>query len=117
MVLFIAILSKLTYIGKIDASEALVILNGPHGYISLLWCAQGSPFPTWNFASVHVYATATLLDENSTIDMIEQAMKNSEPSLLSEREIVTNESRDNLLMGIVGFMLEISRIEGKLKLG
>ena len=102
---------------EIDTAETLVIFNGPHGYISPSWYAQGPAVPTWNYASVHVYGTVTLLDENSTIEVVEQAMKKYEPSLLSDRAIVTNEFRDKLLMGIVGFKLEISRLEGKLKLG
>jgi transcriptional regulator len=102
---------------EIDGTEVLVIFNGPHGYISPSWYAQGPAVPTWNYVSVHVFGTITLLDENSTIEVVEQAMQKYDPSLLSERKIVTNEFRDKLLSGIVGFKLEISRIEGKLKLG
>ena len=43
--------------------EVLAIFSGPHAYISPNWYATGPSVPTWNYADVHVYGTAQLVDD------------------------------------------------------
>ena len=56
-------LAVLTHIGRPDeeahrlgASELLLIVAGPHGYISPSWYSPDAlPVPTWNFSVAHCY--------------------------------------------------------------
>lgn len=102
---------------NIDGKEALVIFSGPHAYISPSWYAKPPGVPTWNYAAVHVYGVVEVLTSNGTLEVVEATVNKYEPSLLDKRDIITDEYRDKLLRGIVGFKLTISKIEGKLKLG
>jgi len=102
---------------RLNGKEVLVIFSGPHAYISPTWYAMSPAAPTWNYAAVHVYGVAEILNTTQTRKVVEQTVNKYEPSLLVERNILTNELIEKLLPGIVGFKITISRIEGKLKLG
>ena len=73
--------------------------------------------PTWNYASVHAYGKVVLLNGNQTLEAVEEVVQQYEPNLLVKRDLITNEFRDKLLSGIVGFKIELSKIEGNQKLG
>lgn len=102
---------------RLSGQEVLVIFSGPHAYISPTWYATSQAAPTWNYAAVHVHGMGGILNTAQTRGVIEQTVKKYEPSLLAERNILTNELIEKLLPGVVGFKIIISRIEGKLKLG
>ncbi|MCL6573581.1 MAG: FMN-binding negative transcriptional regulator, partial [Bacillus sp. (in: Bacteria)] len=42
--------------------DVLVMFQGPHAYISSSWYEEEN-VPTWNYQAVHVYGTASILDE------------------------------------------------------
>ncbi len=102
---------------ELEGAEVLIIFAGPHSYISPSWYAQSPAVPTWNYAAVHAYGKVSLLNGNQTLEVVEEVVHKYEPELLVKRDVVTNEFRDKLLSGIVGFKVELSKIEGKLKLG
>lgn len=102
---------------ELQNAEVLIIFSGPHSYISPSWYAESPAVPTWNYAAVHAYGTATLLDDQQTLAAVEAVVHKYEPALLEKREIITNEYRDKLLAGIVGIKVELTRLDGKLKLG
>ncbi|NRA85556.1 MAG: FMN-binding negative transcriptional regulator [Gammaproteobacteria bacterium] len=102
---------------ELDQTEVLVVFTGPHSYISPSWYAQSPGVPTWNYTAVHAYGIVSLLNDNDTLDAVEEVVNKYEPELLIKRDIITDEFRDKLLSGIVGFKIEITKIEGKLKLG
>lgn len=102
---------------ELDNSEVLIVFTGPHSYISPSWYAKSPGVPTWNYSAVHVHGTVSLLNDSETLDAVEEVVHKYEPELLVKRDIVTPEFRDKLLSGIVGFKIELSTIEGTLKLG
>jgi len=102
---------------ELDGSDVLIIFMGPHSYISPSWYAQSPAVPTWNYSAVHAYGKVSLLNDIQTLKAVEEVVNKYEPNLLVKRDIITNEFRDKLLSGIVGFKIEISDIECKLKLG
>lgn len=102
---------------ELNGENVLIIFSGPHSYISPTWYAQSPAVPTWNYASVHAYGKVSLLNDSQTLEVVEEVVHKYEPELLVKRDVITNEFRDKLLTGIVGFKIELSNIEGKLKLG
>src|SRR5689334_9252048 len=62
-------LAVVTHVGRPDervhalgTSEVLLIVAGPHGYVSPSWYTAGdTPAPTWNFSVAHCYGTPQLL--------------------------------------------------------
>lgn len=95
----------------------LIVFNGPHAYISPSWYASAPAVPSWNYSAVHVYGKVEVLGSEHTLEVVELAVNKYEPSLLEGRNILTNEFRDKLLTGIVGFSVDISKVEGNIKLG
>jgi len=101
-----------------SSDEVLCIFHGPHAYISPSWYVQEHTVPTWNYAVVHVYGKATLVDETELKQIVLDTTAKFESTMpqpwqipLSEKEI------DQLLKAIVGFKIDITRVEAKFKLG
>ena len=101
-----------------NGGEVLCIFHGPHAYISPSWYEEQHTVPTWNYAAVHVYGKPSLVDD-ATLEQIvfdttakfESGMPQPWKIPLSEKEIAA------MLKAIVGFKIDIARVEGKFKLG
>jgi transcriptional regulator len=102
-----------------DATSVLAIFRGPHAYISPTWYEAENVVPTWNYVAVHVYGTLRLEDSRERrlaivrryVDYYEASM--DQPWSLDQ---VDAEFVDKLLDAIIGFTINIERIEGKWKL-
>jgi transcriptional regulator len=101
----------------LEGQNVLVIFTGPHGYISPSWYSTKPAVPTWNYVAVHAYGVATLLDPEATLKAVDQVVEKYEPQLLAKRDIVTDQIKHKMLAGIVGFKIELTTLEGQLKLG
>jgi transcriptional regulator len=54
-----------------DGNEMLLIVAGPHGYISPSWYAPGAtPAPTWNFSTAHCYGVPEVLDAERNLAVL-----------------------------------------------
>jgi transcriptional regulator len=104
--------------GLETAGQALAIFQGPHAYISPGWYAQHPSVPTWNYATVHASGRARLLDEAALHELLLRLSSTYE----SAREKPWRMSElpaayvDSMLKMIVGFEIEVERMDGKFKL-
>jgi transcriptional regulator len=101
-----------------SGKEVLCIFAGPHAYISPSWYVTQHTVPTWNYAAVHAYGIPKIMDEPALKNVVfdtthkyESAMPAPWKIPLSEREL------GGMLKAIVGFSIEITRLEAKFKLG
>jgi transcriptional regulator len=100
------------------AQEVLVIFQGPHAYISPSWYEVELSVPTWNYAIVHAYGLPRLIEEHdklfnllkTLIETHEAQFENPWPFQLPEDYL------QKMMRGVVGFEIEITRLEGKFKL-
>ena len=101
-----------------DGSEALVIFQGAHAYVSPTWYETHPSVPTWNYATVHVYGVPQLVDDAATIRaMLGDLVENHERGRDPEWEMhLPDDYYATMVQSIVVFELPISRIEGKFKL-
>lgn len=103
---------------SLDGQTVLAVFSGPHAYISPAWYEAENVVPTWNYTAVHVYGRVRLIEDPDNLFEIVQstteAYEKSRPTpwTVGERETFL----DRLLAMIVGFQIEIERIEGKWKL-
>ena len=70
-------LAVLTHVGRPDeklhkfgTGEMLLIVAGPHGYISPSWYSEhGTPVPTWNFSVAHCNGVPEVLDAEENLQV------------------------------------------------
>jgi transcriptional regulator len=100
--------------------EALVIFNGPHAYISPSYYVTEVAVPTWNYVTVHVYGKTRLMETEAelrqVLDETVAKYESARPEPWSTAKLPA-EMENKLHQMIVGFEIEITRIEGKFKLG
>jgi transcriptional regulator len=97
--------------------EVLVIFHGPHAYISPTWYGETGTVPTWNYATVHAYGKLTVLDDKAkTAKIVEDMVKIYESGMPNPWRVDDPQKFQALLNGIVGFEIEITKLEGKWKL-
>jgi transcriptional regulator len=108
--------------GQWEALEAArhvtAIFHGPHAYVSPTWYATHPSVPTWNYAVVHAHGKARLTEEAELHEIVTELSAryesgNTPPWKLSEQPAAYVTS---MLAMIVGFEIEVERIEGKFKL-
>ena len=100
------------------AHEVTAILHGPHAYVSPTWYATHPSVPTWNYAVVHAHGRARLTDEAELHEIVHDLSAkyeagNTPPWKMSELPAAYVSS---MLGMIVGFEIEVARVEGKFKL-
>ncbi|GMV99448.1 MAG: putative transcriptional regulator [Candidatus Hydrogenedentota bacterium] len=101
------------------AQESLVIFHGPHGYISPRWYAASLAVPTWNYAVVHMYGKPQVIDDATLLEaLIDRTVRQYESGFTNSWDgELPREFKDKLMKAIVGFTMDITRVEGKFKLG
>jgi transcriptional regulator len=98
--------------------EVMVVFSGPHVYVSPRWYGEAGLVPTWNYVAVHAYGTFHLVEDRAPLLRILRDSVGVHESG-SDEPWRFDESADYLkpLLGsIVGFRIEITRLEGKWKL-
>jgi transcriptional regulator len=99
------------------SSDALVIFQGPHSYISPMWYADHQNVPTWNYAVVHAYGIPRLLGEPDLIDVLQRLVHQHEGALPQRWDFDPGQSWiREMLPEIAAFEVPISNLQGKFKL-
>jgi len=103
---------------KLDAEghEALVIFQGPHGYISPSWYAGGPAVPTWNYVAVHVYGAPRVIDDARSVRALLDRLVGEYEAGAWTLDGQDPDYIDRMMRGIVAFEMPLTRIEGKFKL-
>lgn len=100
-----------------SGQTALAVFQGPHAYVSPSW--YGSPgVPTWNYAVVHAYGTARVLENKADIDGLLERLTAIHEARQPQpwKPNFAGEQHSRLRNMIVGFEIPIEKIEGKFKL-
>ena len=100
------------------AAGVLAIFQGPHAYVSPGWYANHPSVPTWNYAVVHARGRVRLLDEAELHELLLELSATYEaprekPWRMGE---LPAPYVDSMLKMIVGFEIEVERLEAKFKL-
>lgn len=99
--------------------RVLAIFHGPHAYISPSWYETANVVPTWNYVTVHVYGTLRLIEDQSRLSALIHRMVERYESTQPNPWLLDSQDEafvSKMLDAIVGFEIEIDRIEGKWKL-
>src|SRR5438309_572948 len=100
--------------------ELLVIVQGPHGYISSSWYGEYIEVPTWNFIVAHLSGVPELLGDEENfevlsrlVDHFEQRVAHPRP-LTATPEVAEDARRDS--RGTLGLRLVPTQIVAKQKM-
>lgn len=105
----------------LHAGEALLIVHGPHAYVSPTWYPDkesAGRVPTWNYAVAHLRGKLERFDDEAALaDLVARLSRHFETANGSDWEFDADHPRQHaLLRGIVGFRFEPERIDIKFKL-
>jgi transcriptional regulator len=100
-----------------SGSEALVMFQGPHSYISPSWYAAQENVPTWNYTAVHAYGRPRMLDRAGLIVLLKDLVHENEKSFERPWDFDPQAAWiEKMLPQIAAFEIPIERLEGKFKL-
>jgi transcriptional regulator len=116
-------LAILTHVGRPDEqvhqfgiSEMLLIVAGPHGYISPSWYSEHArPVPTWNFSVAHCYGTPQILEADENLRVLTRLVEHFERAVDSPVALDQRVGAQ-LAVGTVGIRLPITRFVCKVKM-
>lgn len=104
-------------VGDFDC-QSLVVFSGPHAYISPTWYQTPDTVPTWNFVAVYAHGILKRVEgQESLIGILRDTVQKYEGSRPEPWTFdPSTDFHRKLLDGIVGFEIQITRLEGKWKL-
>ncbi len=100
-----------------NVTEALLVFQGPHTYISSSWYDHDN-VPTWNYIAVHVTGRLhiqTAQELYTSLQYMMDALESSVAHPLSLQNLPAGMVEDHL-KGIIGFSVSIDKIEAAYKL-
>lgn len=117
-------ISIVSHVGRPDEQlhelgrhEVLVIIQGPHGYISPSWYENDELVPTWNHVTAHLYGTPEILSDSENFEVLDQLVDHFEKHMPDPVTIMLDEnSSRRIAKGTVGVRLRVTRFDARLKL-
>jgi transcriptional regulator len=98
-------------------SQALVIFQGPHTYVSPSWYVNPENVPTWNYTVVHAYGVPRIGNKAAMLALLKEITSKHESSFEKPWDFEQDAPWiQRLLNEIVAFEIPIEKLEGKFKL-
>jgi transcriptional regulator len=102
---------------ELGEHEVLVVIAGPHGYVSPGWYPQGDLVPTWNHVTAHLYGTPEILSEEENFRVLGRLVDAFERSMPEPRSLALDEDSSRVIAkGTIGLRLRVTRFDARLKL-
>ncbi len=119
-------ISIVSHVGRPDEKlhelgehEVLVIVQGPHGYISPGWYQdEKSGFvPTWNHVTAHLYGVPQLLSEAENFEVLDKLVDHFEGRMPDPVSLdIDEQAARRIALGTVGLRLVVTRFDARAKL-
>ncbi len=102
---------------ELGQHEVLVIIQGPHGYISPGWYGHGDIVPTWNHVTAHLYGTPEILSDDENFRVLGELVDAFEDRMPHPVHLDSDEpAARRIARGTVGLRLKVIRFDARLKL-
>lgn len=116
-------LAIVTHVGRPDERlhgfgdrEVLLIIAGPHGYVSPSWYTEeAAAAPTWNFSVAHCYGVPEFLDDQENRRTLERLVAHFEQHV-EDPVFLQPEVAARLAPGTLGIRVPITRFVCKVKM-
>lgn len=102
---------------ELGQHEILVIIQGPHDYVSASWYAPGDLVPTWNHVTAHLHGTPEILGEEENYEMLSRLTDHFERHHPGGRRLAEDEEGTrHAAKGTVGLRMRVTRFDARAKL-
>ncbi len=97
----------------LDGADVLVIVQGPHAYVSATLHAPPESVSTWNYAAVHLRGRATVIDDMEAMRARVEALTR----VYEDEAMLRAPGYDDVLLRrIVGVDIVVASVEARFKL-
>jgi transcriptional regulator len=97
--------------------RALATFMGPHAFMSTRVYPDLVRVPTWSYLAVHCTVQATLITEPDAKDrLLKKLIADHDPAYADQWRGLSEEYAGKMLSAIVGFELQVSDVQCKIKL-
>jgi transcriptional regulator len=102
---------------ELGQHEVLVIIAGPHGYVSPGWYAEGDFVPTWNHVTAHLYGVPEVVTEQQNFEVLDRLVDEFEKRMPSPVSLDIDEQQARrIAKGTVGLRMRVTRFDARAKL-
>jgi transcriptional regulator len=102
---------------ELGRHEVLVIIQGPHDYVSSSLYAAGDLVPTWNHVTAHLYGVPEILSEEENYAMLARLTDHFESRQPHGRSLSEDEEGTRrAAKGTVGLQMRVTRFDARAKL-
>jgi transcriptional regulator len=102
---------------ELGQHQLLVIIQGPHDYVSSSWYEPGDVIPTWNHVTAHLYGTPQILSEADNYEMLSRLTDHFEQQHPHGRSLAEDEAGSRrTAKGTVGLRMKVDRFDARAKL-
>src|SRR6188768_686382 len=116
-------ISLVSHVGRPDERahelgqhEVLVVIQGPHGYISPGWYETDDFVPTWNHVTAHLYGTPEILSDEENFRVLGELVDHFEQRMPEPLSLdIDEQSARHIATGTVGIRIPITRFDARAK--
>ncbi|WP_375405663.1 FMN-binding negative transcriptional regulator [uncultured Amnibacterium sp.] len=102
---------------ELGQHEVLVVVQGPHDYVSSSWYAEGDDIPTWNHVTAHLYGVPEILSAEENYEVLSRLTDHFESGFEHGRSLSLDEQRSRrVATGTVGLRMRVTRFDARAKL-
>jgi transcriptional regulator len=102
---------------RLGSGEMLMIIQGPHGYVSPGWYGNDDFVPTWNHVTAHLYGTPEILSDAENFAVLGDLVDHFEQQLPEPMSLDIDEQQARrIAKGTVGIRFVVTRFDARLKL-
>ena len=102
---------------ELGQHEVMVIVAGPHGYISPGWYTEGDFVPTWNHVTAHLYGVPEIVSDAENFAVLDRLVDHFETRMPHPVSLDYDEQQARrIAKGTVGLRMRVSRFDARAKL-
>lgn len=102
---------------ELGAHEVLVVIQGPHGYVSPSVYDPGENVATWDHLTAHLYGVPEILDEEENYEVLSRLTDHFEHGRPGARSLASDEAGSRrIAKGTRGFRMRVTRFDARAKL-
>jgi transcriptional regulator len=102
---------------ELGEREVLIIIQGPHDYVSSSWYEPGDLVPTWNHVTAHLYGVPEVLSPAANYAVLSRLTDHFEQGFPHGRSLAEDEAGTRrTAKGTVGLRIQVTRFDARAKL-